>query len=245
MHPSKKYFTIAIATFVVCLAIFIADAILEGGYSQIWLNIVQIIGICVACLMGLFCVLKNPKSMTYRILLFSLICYLLGELYWSLHYLVRGFYTFGGFTISDIPYVGIFIFLLAIEYELLFSNTPATKRRSILPYIAWIFILFLGIFAFIQGTGIVAAFIYTGVLAPTMYLAVRLLTIPSKKNSPERKMKAFHLWVTIHVTVAGIWLLPAVTSSNILFTLTEILLIAVPLMYVPLAVLGDEKCQNP
>ncbi|HAZ20438.1 MAG TPA: hypothetical protein DCY75_09745, partial [Clostridiales bacterium] len=94
------------ATAAVTVALSLVALILISNYAEEQINLsvemIQLFNALVALIGMIGCILKRKDLLLPKIIFQSLICFVLGELYWVLHIYIRGYEQIGVFSISDI-----------------------------------------------------------------------------------------------------------------------------------------------
>jgi len=131
-------------------------------------------------------VLKNYRSTGVFAINCAAICYLLGHTYLLLHILIRGFSSETVFSISDVSYIGVYLFNAAFAAFLFFTTKTSQKMNrkalvfSVLGISCFAGIMIFGILAgyfipfstIIYGAAAVLALIFT---------CLALIRLPRKK----------------------------------------------------------------
>lgn len=192
----KIYVVLAIVSFVIASYVF--------AFSTNEVNItVETIQLCCA-LVSLFGIivsmLKTRELQLPKMILQSLICFVLGELYWVLHIYIRGFEQVGVFSISDISWLGFYFFLLA-AYRATFQHIFDFKnlkyiKINIVSLLAPAFIIGVNIALYLSGDSLLYAVVYTIPTAFLAYVTQRMILL-SFKEEEAKEFRSYHIIVIL------------------------------------------------
>lgn len=190
----KIYTVLAIISFVIVSLLFAFsknDINITVETIQLFCALVSLFGILV-------CMLKSRELQLQKMVLQSLICFVLGQLYWVLHIYIRGFEQIGVISISDISWLGFYFFLLA-AYRATFHpkfNFKDSKyiKINIVSLLAPAFIIGVNTALFLSGDSLLYAVAYT---IPTSLLAydTQRMILLSFKEKGVKNFRGYHIVV--------------------------------------------------
>ncbi|MDD3832909.1 MAG: hypothetical protein PHR18_03280 [Oscillospiraceae bacterium] len=190
------------ATAAVTVVLSFVTLILVSTYAETQINLsvemIQFFNALVA-LAGLTkCILKRKDLLLPKIIFQSLICFVLGELYWVLHIYIRGYEQAGVFSISDISWLGFYFFLLAACRNVFHRNIDFKdnqyRKINIISLFAPAFIIGINMVLFLTGDSLFYTIIYTIPTAFLGYYTLRLV-LTSFKNEILKSFRTYHMTV--------------------------------------------------
>lgn len=215
--PAKSaliYFTIAILTAVLSLTALIFISNYSKNQINLSVEMMQLVNALVALVGMIGCVLIRKDLLLPKIIFQSLICFVLGELYWVLHIYIRGYEQVGIISISDISWIAFYIFLLTacrnVFHRVIEFKGKEYLKINVISLIAPIFIISINIVLFLSGDSLSYTIIYTVPTAFLGYYTLRLI-LNSFKNEI---LKSFRIY---HITVGLILLIDNLTCLSLNF----------------------------
>ena len=190
------------ATAAVTVALSLVALILVSNYSKNQINLsvemIQLFNALVALIGMIGCILKRKDLLLPKIIFQSLICFVLGELYWVLHIYIRGYEQVGFFSISDISWIGFYLFLLTacrnVFHRMIDFKDNEYRKINVISLIAPVFIIGINSVLYLTGDSLFYTVIYT---VPTVFLGyytLRLILL-SFKNEMLKGFRSYHMTV--------------------------------------------------
>lgn len=187
------------------ITIFISftACILVSQYTMKIFNItiefIQLLCAFVSFVLVILFYIRRKDVFIYSLLIKALGCFLLGELYWVLHLYIKGYEQLGTFSISDLSWIGFYIFLLSIYSSVFHKHTaiksPKFRKYSILAFIAPIFIVVTSILLYITGDDLFYTLIYCLPTSFLGYISMKYILLPSKSATYINPFRKFNVVV--------------------------------------------------
>ncbi|HCA30813.1 MAG TPA: hypothetical protein DEP23_15305 [Ruminococcaceae bacterium] len=196
--PAKSaliYFVIATVTAVLSLAALILVSINSKNQISLAIEIIQLFNSLVALTGMISCILIYKDLLLPKIVVQSLICFVLGELYWVLHVYIRGYEQVGVFSISDISWIGFYLFLLTAcrnVFHPVIDFKDKYRKINIVSLFAPIFIIGINSVLYLTGDSLFYTIIYTVPTAFLSYCTLRLF-LTSFKNKKLKGFGSYHI----------------------------------------------------
>ena len=197
--PTKSdliYVVIATVTAVLSLAALILVSIYSKNQISLTIEIIQLFNSLVALTGIISCILKYKDLLLPKIIVQSLICFILGELYWVLHIYIRGYEQVGVFSISDISWIGFYLFLLTAcrnaFHPVIDFKDKKYRKINIVSLSAPIFIIGINSVLYLTGDSLFYTVIYTVPTAFLAYYTLRLF-LTSFKNEMLNGFRSYHM----------------------------------------------------
>lgn len=204
--PTKSaliYVVIAAVAAVLSLAALIFVSIYSKEQIRLTIETIQLFNSLIALTGMIGCVLKYKDLPLPKIIIQSLVCFALGELYWVLHIYIRGFEQVGVFSISDISWIGFYLFFLTacrnVFYPVIDFKGKKYRKINIVSLFAPIFIIGINSVLYLTGDSLFYTVIYTVSTTFLAYYTLRLF-LASFKNEMLKSFRSYH-------TVIGLILL--------------------------------------
>lgn len=196
----NKYYVPAAITAIISMVIYL----LAASWSMKIINVVvestQLLCATVSLVMAITCIYKRKDEMMYKIIAQALVCFILGEVYWVLHMFVKGYEQLGSFSISDLSWIGFYIFLLSIDYSLL-STAFKSERRNIKyvlrSIIAPVIIIDASILLYITGDSLFYTIIYCIPTVLLAYFSMKYLISPTVGKGCATPLRLYNLIILL------------------------------------------------
>lgn len=188
---------------LVTVILSIITLVLVSNYSMKYINItvetIQFVCGIISLIGILVCMQERRDSPLLKIIAQGLFCFILGELYWVLHIYIKGYEQAGSFSISDLSWIGFYIFLLSICRDFFQITVDFKKNKyriiNIFSCIAPIFIIGTGIALYLSGDNLFYTIIYcipTGFLS---YFTLRNIFLSSNDHKMLRAFREYNIVV--------------------------------------------------
>ncbi|HJJ29126.1 MAG TPA: hypothetical protein O0X70_07045 [Methanocorpusculum sp.] len=161
-------------------------------------------------------------------------CNFLGCVYGSLHYFVRGSILTWHFTISNVSYVGLFLFLAAYSASLLYENLSRESRTNaktyLIPSLGTAVLCAVCVFCLVSGYSSEISIIIYGIsMMLALWFALRVMCF-----AQFRKANGFFTGVLIaHLITTLLWQFPFIRVEGFGMIFTSAATVCVFLFYLP------------
>lgn len=171
---------------------------------NLMLEIIQLICACISLAGMIVCIRKVEEQLIFKLISEALVCFILGELYWVLHIYIKGYEQNSVFSISDISWIGFYLFLLTVCQGVFNQRAnfkdKAYRKINLLSLIAPTFIISMNVNLYFLGDSPFYIVIY---LIPTTILSYYTLRciLASFNNSMLKGFRAYHMTVGLILLV--------------------------------------------
>lgn len=187
--------------FLITAFISFTACILVSQYTMkifnITVELIQLLCALVSFIFISFLYIKKKEVLLYDFLLKALGCFILGQLYWVLHIYIKGYEQLGSFSISDLSWIGFYIFLLSIYSSAIPTGIEVSskefKKYSLIALLAPTLIITTSILLYFTGDDMFYTIIY---FIPTSFLAyysLKYTILPGKSSKLIQPFRNFNI----------------------------------------------------
>lgn len=247
--PKDKYFAVSLAASAASAAAAAVALYTIPLEMELALNWIQLACLFAAFLCAIDFTKKDKANLFFQLQTGAIMCFTAGQIYWVLHLLIIG-YDDRTFSISDLSWIGFYLFLFSAVFGSLNHSVKKDNRKYIKYRIAAI-----AAPAVFAASGIIQLLcvihngirdifyvaVYSSIMVPLSYYAMKLLIIPSGNNKMVKAMRPYNALILIFMSVDTVWTFSDLLDLQILFLICEFLLCILLLMIPPAAYRGYSK----
>lgn len=249
MLKKNKYLIISSILTVIIGILFIILLFASLQSLELILDWIQLGCLLIALGIMIDYIRKDKDNLFYQLQIGAVVCFVLGQIFWAMHLLILG-YDNNSFGISDISWIGFYLFLLSGVSSIL-SQTVKKKLKvstkiKIIALIAPVMIITTSILQYLYYVdktigGILYVMLYTAVMAPLSYYSFLLMIIPYGENTLLKALRPYNAVVLALLTTDVVWTFSEFQNHGILFSACEFILSILFLLLASTAYGGDSK----